>query len=76
MRALAVKSPKPVMGEWGKIVRDVGVFESHMPDLFADECTIQDIEDYFFFPGAKDAFREDMKRFELVEVKVIRGGDS
>lgn len=72
MKALAAKQPKSERGEWGKIVRDVGIFESQMPDLFADECSVQDIEDYFFFPGAKDAFREDMDRFELVTVRVER----
>lgn len=65
MKALAVKSPKPGMGEWGKIVRDVGVFESQMPDLFADECSVQDIEDYF-------NVKVNMERFELVTVRVER----
>lgn len=64
MKALRAKNANPYQGKWGKIVRDVGVFEFPMPDLFADECTVQDIEGYF-------NVKVDMEIFELITVDVV-----
>lgn len=65
MKALLAKHPLPMDSKWGKIVRDVGVYESDIPDLFGDDCTIEDIEGYF-------NVSEVSERFELVKVDVIR----